>query len=345
MTQITKERRLAAILVADVVGYSRLMGKNETATLDALDGHRFAVINPTIGQFHGRIVKLMGDGILAEFPSVVEAVECAVSIQRSMISRNVGIPEDDQIRFRIGINLGDILIDGDDILGDGVNIAARLEQEADPNGVCISRTVFNHISDKIDHNFIDAGAYQFKNIAQAIRVYKYKPGASPEPVQVAFRPFIDLPVVEKPLATGGCLCGNIRYELASKPLGSMLCHCRMCQRFSGAPILEGTTFPKNTFRLIKGEPKIYHSSKIAERGFCGDCGSPIFYRGIVKYWTDWIVITTGSLDEPWKYPPTYHLGVESSLPWLNVVDDLPKTECKDSPSLVEAYHSVGEEVP
>ena len=124
MAEDQYERRLAAILVADVVGYSRLMGQNETATLQALDGHRFAVINPTIGQFHGRIVKLMGDGILVEFPSVVEAVECAVDIQRGIISRNEGAQEDQQIRLRIGINLGDILIDGDDIHGDGVNIAA-----------------------------------------------------------------------------------------------------------------------------------------------------------------------------------------------------------------------------
>ncbi|MGI9352315.1 MAG: GFA family protein [Rhizobiaceae bacterium] len=345
MTVDQHERRLAAILVADVVGYSRLMGENETATLQAMDEHRFAVVNPTVGQFHGRIVKLMGDGILVEFPSVVEAVECAVAIQRGMISRNDGIEENRQIRFRIGINLGDILTDGDDIHGDGVNIAARLQEQAEPDGVCISSTVFNHIDGKIDHSFSDAGAHQFKNIASAIRIYKCVPGASTKSVQVAFRPFIDLPVDEKPLATGGCMCGKVRYEVAGKTLGSMLCHCRMCQRFSGAPILEGTTFPKDTFRFTKGEPKIYQSSKIAERGFCGDCGTPMIFRGIVKYWTDWIVITTGSLDEPWRFPPTYHLGIESSLPWLNVIDDLPRTECKDSPSLVEAYKSVGQEVP
>lgn len=339
------ERRLAAILVVDVVGFSRLMGENETATLRAMDEHRFSVINPTIGQFHGRIVKLMGDGILVEFVSVVEAVECAIAIQRGMISRNEGIEENQQIRFRIGINSGDILIDGDDILGDGVNIAARLQEHAEPNGVCLSSTVFNQIDGKIDQAFSDAGAHQLKNIASAIRIFKCVPGSTAKPVQVAFRPFVDLPVVEKPQAIGGCLCGRVRYEVTSKALGSMLCHCRMCQKFSGAPILEGTTFPKDTFRFTKGKPKIYKSSKIAERGFCGDCGGPLFYRGTVKHWTDWIVITTGSLDDPWRYPPTYHLGIESSLPWLNVVDDLPRTDCKDSPSLVEAYRSVGQEVP
>ena len=193
------ERRLAAILVADVVGYSRLMGEDEAATLEAMDEHRFAVINPTIGQFHGRIVKLMGDGILVEFPSVLEAVECAISIQQ-----------------------------------DGVNIAARLQEQADPNGVCISSTVYNQIEGKTNYVFADAGAHQFKNIASAIRIYKHNVGTSERNVEVAFRPFIDLPAEEKPFATGGCLCGNVRYEISGKALGSMLCHCRMCQKAFGS---------------------------------------------------------------------------------------------------------------
>lgn len=110
-------------------------------------------------------------------------------------------------------------------------------------------------------------------------------------------------------------------------------------------MLEGTTFSADDFRLIKGKLKIYQSSMIAERGFCGHCGAPILYQGRIGYWTKWIVVTTGSLDHPEDYPPTYHLGTESMLPWLNMSDDLPRTTCQDSPSLVEAYRMVGQEVP
>ncbi len=120
------ERRLAAILMADVVSYSRLMGENETETLQALQEHQFALINPTIGQHHGRVAKLMGDGMLVEYQSVAEAVECAVAIQQGMKSRNSGVDEGRQIRFRIGINIGDVIIDGEDIYGDGINLVVQI---------------------------------------------------------------------------------------------------------------------------------------------------------------------------------------------------------------------------
>ncbi len=126
------ERRLAAILAADVVGYSRLMEADEEATLAALKAHRAELIEPKIAEHGGRIVKLMGDGILAEFPSAVEAVQCAVEIQQGMAARYVNLPEDRRMEFRIGINIGDIIVEGDDIYGDGVNVAARLEALADP---------------------------------------------------------------------------------------------------------------------------------------------------------------------------------------------------------------------
>ena len=132
------ERRLAAILVADVVGYSRLMGEDEVGTLAALKTHRREVVDPKIAEHHGRIVKLMGDGMLVEFPSVVEATQCAVEVQRMMARRDAEVSEDRRIEYRIGINVGDIIVDGDDIFGDGVNVAARLEGLADPGGICIS---------------------------------------------------------------------------------------------------------------------------------------------------------------------------------------------------------------
>jgi class 3 adenylate cyclase len=341
------ERRLAAVLLTDVVGYSRLMGANEAATLAELQEHQFALINPTVGQYRGRIVKNMGDGILVEFKSVVDAVECAVAIQQGMVVRNTAIPQERQIKFRIGVNIGDLLIDREDIYGDGINVAARLQEMAVPNGVCISSTALQHIEGSVEHAFVDRGAHHFKNISRAIRVYQFNadPDSGSTSVEVAFRPFVDPPIEAPPLATGGCLCGKVRYEVNGKALGSMLCHCRMCQKYSGAPILEGTTFPVDAFRLTKGSPKFYQSSAIAERGFCADCGGPIVYRGLLGYWTSWIVVTTGSFDEPQRFPPTYHLGIESSLPWLKVVDDLPRTTCRDSPSLVEAYSSVGQEVP
>jgi adenylate cyclase len=163
------QRRLAAILAADVAGYSRLMGADEEGTLERLKAHRRQLIDPKIAEHHGRIVKTTGDGMLVEFASVVDAVRCAVEIQRGMVDRDAEIPEDKRITFRIGINLGDIIIDDDDIFGDGVNIAARLEGLAEPGGICISRVVRNQIRDKLPYPFEDMGEQSVKNIARPVR--------------------------------------------------------------------------------------------------------------------------------------------------------------------------------
>jgi class 3 adenylate cyclase/pimeloyl-ACP methyl ester carboxylesterase len=165
------ERRLAAVLAADVAGYSRLMSTDEVGTLAALKAHRRELIDPAIAAHHGRIVKTTGDGALVEFASVVDAVGCAVAIQRSMISRNADVAEDKQIIFRVGINVGDIIIDGDDIFGDGVNIAARLEALCEPGGLCISRAANEQIRDKLSLAFADLGEQTVKNIARAIGVF------------------------------------------------------------------------------------------------------------------------------------------------------------------------------
>ena len=345
MTQDNIERRLAAILIADVAGYSRLMGQDEAGTLRALQSHRFAVVDPTIGQYRGRIVKRMGDGILVEFKSVVDAVECAIAIQNGIVGRNADVPEDKQLKFRIGINLGDVLIEGDDIYGDGINVAARLEQLAEPNGVCISQPVFTHIEGEIDQPFSDLGAHQVKNIAKPVRAYHYSPVAGETAPRAAYRPFIDDPPQSGTKITGGCLCGAVRYEFDQPELGTMYCHCRMCQRFTGAPVIAGTTFLTESMRYTRGEPKYYRSSKIAERGFCGDCGSGLVYRGLIGKWNSWILVFTASLDKPEHCVPTYHLGVESAMPWHEVLDGLPRTRCDDSPSLVEAYALVDQEIP
>jgi class 3 adenylate cyclase/pimeloyl-ACP methyl ester carboxylesterase len=165
------QRRLAAILAADVVGYSRLMGSDEMGTITSLKSHRRELIDSTIAKHSGRIVKTTGDGMLVEFASVVDAVSCAVSIQRAMFRRNAAIPEDKRIVFRIGINVGDIIIDGDDIFGDGVNIAARLETLCEPGGVCISRTANDQIRDKLSLGFADLGEQAVKNISRAVGVF------------------------------------------------------------------------------------------------------------------------------------------------------------------------------
>jgi class 3 adenylate cyclase len=151
------ERKLAAILAADVAGYSRLMGQDEAGTLARLKEHRRELIDPEIAEHKGRIVKTTGDGILIEFASVVEAVACAVAVQRGVAERNALIPEDQRSVFRVGINLGDVIVEDGDIHGDGVNVAARLEAISEPGGICISGTVRDHIGDRLDLVFDDLG--------------------------------------------------------------------------------------------------------------------------------------------------------------------------------------------
>ncbi len=165
-------RRLAAILAADVAGYSRLMGADEEGTLERLKAHRRDLIDPKIAEHHGRIVKTTGDGLLAEFASAVDAARCAVEIQRDMAERTNAVPQDQRIELRIGIHVGDIIIDGDDIFGDGVNIAARLEGLAEPGDVLLSRTVHDQVRDRLGLGFEDLGERALKNIARPMRVYR-----------------------------------------------------------------------------------------------------------------------------------------------------------------------------
>jgi TolB-like protein/class 3 adenylate cyclase len=178
------ERKLAAVLAADVAGYSRLMGADEESTLARLKACRRELIDPKIAEHRGRVVKTTGDGILVEFPSVVDAVRCAMDLQRGMAERNLDIADEQRIEFRLGINLGDIMIDAEDIHGDGVNIAARLEGIAEPGGICISDSAYQQVRDKLAIDFADMGEQQLKNIARPVRVFR-----------------ITLPVIGQPTAS------------------------------------------------------------------------------------------------------------------------------------------------
>ena len=177
MAEQRLQRRLAAILSADVVGYSRLMGVDETATLSRLNALRHELIDPTIAAHSGRIVKLMGDGALVEFASAVDAVTCAVEIQRQLAQRQAATSETDPIRFRIGVHVGDVIIEAEDIFGDGVNIAARIEGIAEPGGIAISEDAWRHVQGKVAANFVDGGEQGLKNIARPVRVYRLDPAA------------------------------------------------------------------------------------------------------------------------------------------------------------------------
>jgi adenylate cyclase len=178
MATTTATRRLTAILAADVVGYSRLMGADEEGTHERFKAHLRELVDPKIREHHGRIVKTTGDGVLVEFASVIDAVRWAVEVQQSMAERDTGVGRDNRIELRIGINLGDVIVEGDDLYGDGVNIAARVEALADAGGVFVSNTVHDHVRDRLPFVFEDLGEQQVKNIARPVRVYRVRAGGA-----------------------------------------------------------------------------------------------------------------------------------------------------------------------
>jgi adenylate cyclase len=191
---MSQTRRLAAILAADVAGYSRLIGADEGGTLERLRALRRELLDPKIAEHRGRLVKTTGDGLLVEFGSVVDALRCAVEVQREMAGRNTDLPPDSRIEFRIGINMGDIVVEDGDIFGDGVNVAARLEALAEPGGICVSARVQEDAAGKLDLAFDDIGEQQLKNIARPVRVYRVVTAARPAMLQ----PGTDPPLPDKP---------------------------------------------------------------------------------------------------------------------------------------------------
>src|ERR1041385_4947575 len=180
---MTTNRKLAAILAADVVGYSRLMQEDEAGTLAALKQRRKEILQPTVAQHRGRIIKVMGDGVLVEFASAVAAVQCAIELQQAMSAANAPNDAIDEsrktIRLRIGVNLGDVMVEGSDLYGDGVNVAARLETLSEPGGLCISGSVFEHGNGKLPHSFVSLGPQTLKNIDRPIQIYRL--GGKDEP--------------------------------------------------------------------------------------------------------------------------------------------------------------------
>ena len=189
MTKKRVDRRLMAILAADVAGYSRLMGADEEGTLARLKAHRRELIDPKIAAHRGRLVKTTGDGLLVEFASVVDALRCATEMQQAMARRNAGAPAPERIEFRIGLHQGDIVVEEGDILGDGVNVAARLEALAEPGGICVSARVQEDAAGKLDLAFDDIGEHSLKNIARPIRVYRVVGDiAAPAPARAGLPP-------------------------------------------------------------------------------------------------------------------------------------------------------------
>jgi len=201
MAEARAQRRLAAILAADVVGYSRLMQIDEGGTLAALTARRQEILQPVVAHHHGRVVKLMGDGVLVDFASAVNAVECAVELQDAMHAANAGLPQDRRIVWRVGLNLGDVLVEGGDLYGDGVNVAARLETLADPGGILVSQTFFSQVRSRVPFGFEDLGEQTLKNMAERVRVYRvtgaHAPAAAgraaqPQRLSIAVLPFTNM---------------------------------------------------------------------------------------------------------------------------------------------------------
>ncbi|MGE0257257.1 MAG: adenylate/guanylate cyclase domain-containing protein [Alphaproteobacteria bacterium] len=231
----SQSRRLTAILAADVAGYSRLVENDDEGTLTQWNAHWHALIEPKIKEFHGRIVNVRGDGVTAEFASVVDAVRCAVEVQRGMAARNADVPDDKRIAFRMGINFGELIVNGDDIWGDAVNIAARLEALAEPGGICVSGRVQEDAKGKLDIVFEDAGEQQLKNIARRVRVYRIRTGSEvptppviePKPSAVRSRLRVGLVAVALLVLLGG---GEGLWQLASYP-------------FSQSPVIHGVQTP------------------------------------------------------------------------------------------------------
>jgi len=335
------KRQLAAILYADVAGFSRLTEVDDEQTIQKLDAG-LDLLNDVTATHGGRTINVAGDAILVEFQSAIASVRAAIEFQRQMSARNAELAEDARLEFRIGINLGEVIRDRRGIYGDDMNMAARIQGLAEPGGVCVSGTVREHVGGKVDLAFDDLGFHKVKNISRSVHVYRA--GLSHRLSGAEGQPYFDFDSADRDrssVITGRCLCGDICYEVNQPAIGAGFCHCRMCQRFSGAPLTAFVVFPRKAVRFTKGEPTYYRSSLIYERGFCAKCGSSLIGHYVAPENSDWVGVKTASLDHPELFPPTWHLGIESKLPWLDVQDDLPRVRCSESPELRNRWEAVG----
>jgi len=317
----------------DVAGYSRMMGTDEAATLASLNALHLNVFAPNVASHQGIIVKLLGDGALVTFDSIVNAVNCAIAVQDVLATQSGAQP----ITLRIGINLGDVIVEGSDIFGDGVNLAARIQEIAEPGEVWISGAAYEQIKGKSQRPFDDLGYRKFKNIREPVHVYRTGVAQQEEKSEIGWRKSL---AIRAPLVTGRCMCGKVSYESSEPPTWVGFCHCRMCQRANSAAVSVWAVFPQPAIRFPDAEPTYFQSSPFAERGFCSTCGSPMTMRYPSE--PDGILgIFSSTLDHPEDFPPTVHLGVESMMPWLDINDGLPRARSEDSSDLLERWSKAG----
>ena len=335
-----ENRRLAAIVAADVAGYSRLVGQDEEGTLRALRAHRREFIDALIEEHNGRIANTAGDSLLLEFPSAVEALRCAVELQEGMNRRNSDIETDRRISFRIGINIGDVIAESDDLLGGGVNVAARLENIADPGGIFVSSGVREQVEGRVDQVFDDLGYRKLKNISHPVHVFRVHL-ADTSPHDYGGGAFTRPNVAKTVAARGGCMCGAVQFEMDQPPFDTITCHCRMCQRFNSAPFSVWTVFPEEAVRFTRGKPTEYLSSAIGVRGFCDKCGASLTMTYHAPDRPGILAFLTPCLDNPEDFPPTRHAGVEGQMPWLDLNDSLPRSRSWEGQDLRDRWAAVG----
>jgi class 3 adenylate cyclase len=333
------KRQLAAILYADVVSYSRLTNLDEEKTYQLLR-EGLDLLSSIVEEHEGKKIKEAGDAILAEFQSVIASVECAIKFQRQMSTRNEGLTEDDRLVFRVGVNLGEVIHDRDDIYGDGVNLAARIQEQADPGGVYLSGSVYEQVKGKVDQVFDDLGYHKVKNMEESVRIYRVSPSGTQDDRRLYIGWGIN-PADGSPLITGRCMCSNVRYESSKPPVSSSYCHCRMCQRANSAPFTAWAVFPQDAVRFPNAEPKYYKSSPFGERGFCPNCGSPMTMRYYPLESEGILAVFAATLDHPEDFAPTYHGGTESQMPWLDIHDDLPRRCVVDSINARTRWETAG----
>ena len=341
------KRHLAAILYADAAGYSRLTGQNEEQTHQQLNTG-LNLLTEQITVQGGTKVHEAGDAILAEFSSVTAAVDAAVEFQKLMATQSPNLDKNEKVEFRVGVNVGEVIHDRDDIYGDGVNIAARIQEVSEPGNLCVSSAVMEQLASDINYNFDDLGFRNFKNIKRPIHVYQLRlsdlidtfPMLNIES-RVRGQPLFD-DTIERPLVTKGrCSCGSVSVEIFQETLGTGFCNCRICQRSTGAPVFAWAAFPIEAVKFTGEKPRYHRLSLIAQKGFCEKCGSYLIWQSLKPEPANYVAIATACLDNPEDYAPTWHGGVESQMPWLQINDDLPRTRCEESPLLNKAWGSMG----